>query len=138
MITYYAKRWPREDARSMDTHGAVEVIQKAMNLDIHSFNCSGTGPVTDQAVGTTYQIQRAIYLLSTDCFGKGESSCIIFVQPAIPYLPRPTPEMSPSQMSVLYYVEMLNASRALSSSNHNSQLKSFLSSKTGQAQTLGV
>ena len=53
-------------ARCQEGHGASEVLQRAVNLklDIYLFFSSGTGLVTDQVSGTSFQIQRALELMS--------------------------------------------------------------------------
>ena len=50
----------RSKVRCSDEHGAAEVLQTAirMNLEIYVFYSSGTGLVSDQATGTAYQMQR--------------------------------------------------------------------------------
>ena len=81
--------------RSPDEHGACSVLQMAYDKgkEIHLFISSGSGLISDQASGTSYQMQRGLNLISSEKLGKGKSSAfkrIVFLQPAIPSIPMPT------------------------------------------------
>ena len=58
--------------RSPDEHGACSVLQIAYDKgkDIHIFISSGSGLISDQASGTSYQMQRGLNLISSDKLGK--------------------------------------------------------------------
>jgi hypothetical protein len=62
--------------RSLDEHGACSVLKMAIDKgkEIHLFISSGSGLVSDQASGTSYQMQRGLNLISSDKLGKGKSS----------------------------------------------------------------
>ena len=120
--------------RSPDEHGACSVLQLAYEKgkDIHIFIASGTGLVSDQAAGTSYQMQRGLRLISNDKLGKGKSNLfkrLIFLQPAIPSILYPTEDTCTKEKLAMMEIEMSNAARLLSlnSSSGNFQLKTFLS-----------
>jgi hypothetical protein len=80
--------------RFPDEHGACSVLQLAYEKgkEIHIFLASGTGLGSDQAAGTSYQMQRGLRLISNDRLGKGKGNLfkrLIFLQPAIPSIPYP-------------------------------------------------
>ena len=120
--------------RSPDEHGACSVLQIAYEKgkDIHIFISSGSGLISDQAAGTSYQMQRGLNLISNEKLGKCKSNLfkrIIFLQPAIPSIPMPTVQTSIKEKLAMIEIEMSNAARLLSlnSSSGNFQLKTFLS-----------
>ena len=100
---------------------------------MHLFTCSGSGLISDQPSGTSFQMQRGLNLISSDKLGKGKTSVfkrIIFLQPAIPSIPYPTETTRMKERPAMLNIEMSNASRllALNSCAGNYQLKTFLSS----------
>ena len=105
--------------RSPDEHGACSVLQIAYDKgkDIHIFISSGSGLISDQASGTSYQMQRGLNLISSDKLGKGKSNQfkrIIFLQPAIPSIPMPTVQTGIKEKLAMVEIEMSNAARLLS------------------------
>ena len=64
-----------EKPRSNDEFGAVHAIQKAIDLgrDMHLFFLTGTGPIFEQAAGTSNQMQRALDLISCSKPGAGKA-----------------------------------------------------------------
>ena len=120
--------------RSMDKHGACSALQLAIDKgkEIHLFLSSGSGLISDQASGTSYQMQRGLDLISSEKLGKGKSCVfkrIVFLQPAIPSIPLPTDKTEMKERLAMLDIEMANAARliSLNSSSGNYQQKTFLS-----------
>ena len=120
--------------RSPDEHQACSVLQMAYDKgkEIHLFISSGSGLISDQASGTSYQMQRGLNLSSSEKLGKGKSSVfkrIVFLQPAIPSIPMPTEKTEMKERLAMLEIETANAARliSLNSSSGNYQLKTFLS-----------
>jgi hypothetical protein len=104
--------------RSSDEHGACSVMQMAIDKgkEIHIFISSGSGLISDQASGTSYQMTRGRNLISSDKLGKGKTSVfkrIIFLPPAIPSIPYPTERTMMKERLAMLDIEMANALRLL-------------------------
>jgi hypothetical protein len=131
--------------RSADEFGAASALQVAYEREkeIHIFLTSGTGLVSDQAAGTSYQMQRGLRLISDDKLGRGKSSLfkrLIFLQPAIPSIDFAKEDTSIKDKLAIYEIEMSNAARllALNSCAGNYQVKTFLSAtETVMVASLG-
>ena len=120
--------------RSPDEHGACTVLQLAYEKgkEIHIFIASGTGLASDQAAGTSYQMQHGLRLISNDRLGKGKGNLfirMIFLKPAIPSIPYPAADTCTREKVAMMEIELSNAARLLSlnSCSGNFQLKTFLS-----------
>jgi hypothetical protein len=110
------------------------VLQMAVlqGRQIHMFISSGTGLIADQAAGYTFQIQRALNLLSAECYGRGKEGVfkrVIFPQPLIPYVERPSKHLTAEQRIAKYELEITTTAwqLAINSSSGNYMLKTFLS-----------
>jgi hypothetical protein len=64
--------------------------------EVHLFICSGSGLITDQPSGTSFQMKRGLNLISSSNLGNGKLSVfkriIFLLQPTIPSIPYPTAE----------------------------------------------
>jgi hypothetical protein len=87
-------------AVSADEHGALSLLQKALNK---RKNITGTGLTSEGAQRQTFAIQRILQLCQSREFKEGEHSMIrhvVFPQPLIPHIEGPfssfikTPEMN--------------------------------------------
>ena len=120
--------------RDSDEFGAAEALNRAINknCDIYLFYTSGSGLITEQAAGTTYQIQRAIELANDRDLGGVSNTpfkMVTFLAPALPHLPLPDSNSSHADRSLKLDIEQAGAARAISlnSSLVDYKLKSFVS-----------
>ena len=103
--------------RSPDKFGAVSDIEKANDgREIYLFLSSGTELVLEQGARTSYQMQRALDLISCSKVGTGKAGpikCVVFLQPAVHSISKTTNDSSGKVQLANINFKMSNAARVV-------------------------
>ena len=118
---------PKKFAVSDDEHGALSLLQKALQKRITLFLSSGTGLTSEGA-----HFQRILQLCLAREFREGNDSLIrhiVFPPPLIHYIERPFSSFRKTPEIIKYKLECANAARllTLNSNSTDKNLGTFLS-----------